>query len=753
MGIHTLKIKGMHCASCARVITKKISALSGVESVSVNYGSEKARVAFDPNTVSIDAMNAEIGKLGYALMSEEVSENTENAIKGAKDDPEFLHLEQKAHVMMPISIFIFCAMMWEIVAKTFASMPNVPFPMPIWTVVLMIISTGALFWVGNAYLLGVVRFFRYGAANMDTLIGIGTLTAYLYSLMITLFPSVIVLWRIPDYTYFDVTIVVIGFITLGKYLEARSKKKTGAAVEQLLHLQAKTALVIRDGKEVHIPIADVRIDDVIIVKPGSKIPVDGTIIEGASFVDESMITGEPMPDEKKVGDSVFSGTINTSGSFVFRATKVGSETLLSQIIKMVEEAQASKAPVEALADTVSGIFVPVVLGIAVVSLLLWLTVGAQYLGFSQALSLGIVSFVSVLVIACPCALGLATPTAIIVGIGKGAQNGILIKDAATLERLHTADVVVVDKTGTITAGKPVVSDIETVSGFDRIHFVEILASLESKSEHPIAHAIGEYVREHSISIQDVQLFSASQGKGVQGMIDGKTYYAGNAQLMREHGVSFDAEMIGRYSAQGKTPILLSEGNQLLGFVMVSDEIKSESKRAVERLHKLGMRVIMMTGDDEQTAKHIASNAGIDEVIAHVLPQDKAHRIQELQSEGKIVVMVGDGVNDAPALSRADVGVAMGTGTDIAIESAGIILLHGDISKFVKAITLSKVTMRGVKQNLFWAFVYNIIGIPLAAGVLYPVFGWLLNPIFAGLAMALSSVSVVLNALRIKTQKI
>lgn len=749
MVTHTFKIKGMHCASCARVITKKVSALSGVKSVSVNYGSEKARVVFNPADVSIDVMNVEIGKLGYGFISEE----TDGKKQEKENDLELLQIERKAHIMTPIAVFVFCLMMWEIAARTFSSIPNMPIPMSIWSVALMIISTVAIFWAGNAYLLGVVRFFRYGSANMDTLIGIGTLTAYLYSMMITLFPFIAVAWRIPEYVYFDVTIVVIGFITLGKYLELRSKKKTGAAVEKLLHLQAKTALVIRNSKEIEVPIADVRIGDAVIVKPGSKIPVDGVIMEGSSFVDESMITGEPMPSEKKNGDTVFSGTMNTQGSFVFQASKVGHETLLSQIIRMVEDAQASKAPVEALADRISGVFVPVVLVIATLSLIAWLTVGSHHLGFSQALSLGIVSFVSVLVIACPCALGLATPTAIIVGIGKGAQNGILIKDAAALEQLHAANIVVVDKTGTVTSGKPAIADVNIVSDFDRTQFFEILASIENKSEHPIAHAIMEYARKYAVSLRDVQEFSAFQGKGVCGTMEGKTYFAGSAQFMRDQGVSFDSEAISQYSAQGKTPVLLSEGNIFLGFVMISDTIKPESKQAVEKLHALGMRVVMMTGDDEYTARYIASQTGIDEVIAHVLPQDKANKIREFQSQGKSVVMVGDGINDAPALSSADVGVAMGTGTDIAIESANVILLRGNILKLVKSIALSKATMKGVKQNLFWAFAYNIIGIPLAAGALYPVFGWLLNPVFAGLAMAFSSVSVVLNALRIKTQKI
>jgi Cu2+-exporting ATPase/Cu+-exporting ATPase len=546
---------------------------------------------------------------------------------------------------------------------------------------------------------------------------------------------------------------VIGFITLGKYLEIRSKKKTGDAIEKLLNLQAKTALVIRDGKEIEISIQDVKHGDLIIVKPGSKIPVDGTIVEGVSFVDESMVTGEPMPVQKKIGDNVVSGTMNTSGSFTFKATKVGSETLLAQIIKMVEDAQGSKAPIQALADKISSVFVPTVLVIAFITLGTWLIIGSQYLGFSQALSLGLVSFVGILVIACPCALGLATPTAIIVGVGKGAKEGILIKDAATLEKLHKVNTIVVDKTGTITKGKPTLVDIQNVSDFNDNDFVSILASLEKKSEHPIAHAIVNYAQEKNISTSDVSDFESIQGKGLKGSIKGIEYFVGNAKLISDLKVSFDTTKLNEFTSQGKTPVILATKDKVLGFVMVADEIKQESKKAIADLHKLGIKIVMLTGDDEKTAKYIASLVGIDDVVAHVLPQDKLTKIKELQSQGRVVAMAGDGVNDAPALAQADVGIAMGTGTDVAIESAGITLLGGDISKLVKAIKLSKITMRGIKQNLFWAFIYNVVGIPLAAGVFYPIFGWVLNPIFAGFAMAMSSVSVVSNSLRIKAKKI
>ncbi|KKS04501.1 MAG: ATPase, E1-E2 type:Copper-translocating P-type ATPase:Heavy metal translocating P-type ATPase, partial [Candidatus Nomurabacteria bacterium GW2011_GWA2_41_25] len=552
---------------------------------------------------------------------------------------------------------------------------------------------------------------------------------------------------------------------LGKYLEAKSKLKTGDAIEKLLNLQAKTALVIQNGKEMEIPVNEVKHGDLIIVKPGAKIPVDGVITEGGSFIDESMVTGEPMPAQKKVGDNVVAATINTTGSFTFKATKVGSETLLAHIIKMVEEAQGSKAPIQALADKISSIFVPIVLIVSFIALGAWLLFGTGPLGFSQALSYGLVSFVGVLVIACPCALGLATPTAIIVGVGKGAREGILIKDAATLEKLHKVDTVIVDKTGTITIGKPTLVDLVSLSiNTKNEEIISILASLEKKSEHPIAHAIVNYAQDpegkgtssgarKNIPLKNVFNFESIQGKGIKGTIDGKEYFAGNAKLIEDLKLPFDNLKLEQYTAQGKTPIILATKEKVLGFVMVADEIKTESKQAVLDLHKLGIKIVMLTGDDEKAAKYMASLVGIDDIVAHVLPADKLLKIKELQEKGHIVAMAGDGVNDAPALAQADVGIAMGTGTDVAIESAGITLLGGDISKLVKAIKLSKITMRGIKQNLFWAFIYNIVGIPLAAGLFYPIFGWLLSPVFAGFAMAMSSVSVVGNSLRIKSKKL
>ncbi|OHA17832.1 MAG: copper-translocating P-type ATPase [Candidatus Taylorbacteria bacterium RIFCSPHIGHO2_01_FULL_45_63] len=773
MNTKTYKVKGMHCASCASIIEKTFKKTDGVQSVEVNYGTETAKVVFDESKTNPHHLSQKIEKLGYSLDLNQYTSRDQSGPSaeemGMSESEHATHLgltqskkeklaevaDMKAKVFSAIPLAILAAfiMVYDILIQ-YGFVPRMSVTVDeFFHHLLPLMAAYALFVVGKPYLLGLYRFLRYGKANMDTLIGLGTVAAFLYSFAVTAFEETLRPFINVDYQYYDVTIVVITFITLGKYLEARSKIKTGDAIEKLLNLQAKTALVIRDGKEVEISINDVKHGDLIIVKPGAKIPVDGIVTGGSSYVDESMVTGEPMPAQKKSGDSVVAGTINTSGSFTFKATKVGSETLLAHIIKMVEEAQGSKAPIQALADKISGIFVPIVLVIAFVTLGLWLFFGTNSFGFSQALSFGLVSFIGVLVIACPCALGLATPTAIIVGVGKGAKEGILIKDAATLEKLHKVDTVIVDKTGTITIGKPTLVDIQNVSHLKDEEFVGILASLEKKSEHPIAHAIVHYAIEKNIQTGDVSLFEGIKGKGLKGSVNGVEYYAGNVKLVTDLGLTFDISKIDRFTAEGKTPVILATKEKVLGFVMVSDEIKPESKQAVFDLHALGIKVIMLSGDDERAAKHMASLAGIDDVVAHVLPEDKLQKIKELQSRGKIVAMAGDGVNDAPALAIADVGIAMGTGTDVAIESAGITLLGGDISKLVKAIKLSKLTMRGIKQNLFWAFIYNIVGIPLAAGVFYPIFGWLLSPVFAGFAMAMSSVSVVSNSLRIKAKRL
>jgi len=776
----TFKIKGMHCASCAVNIERALKKSVGVTDAQVNYATETAQLVFDETKTNPNQLSKIMEPLGYSLIINEPTALTKEAaaMGMSPDAPPFAEasegrhaahlglreskaeklaelqaMKQKLLIALPITIISAIVMTWDILV-TLGQVAAMPITLSEFTHHLMpLLALYMLVVVGQPYLLGLYRFLRYGRANMDSLIGLGTVAAFIYSFAVTAFEEALKPYINVETNYYDVTIIVIAFITLGKYLEARSKIKTGDAIEKLLNLQAKVALVRRDGQEREIPVSEVVHGDLIIVKPGGKIAVDGLIIEGASYVDESMITGESMPTTKTIGDAVVAGTINTTGTFVFKATKVGSETVLAHIIKMVETAQSSKAPIQKLADQISGVFVPVVLVFAFVALTTWLLVGTATLGFAPALSLGLVSFVSILVIACPCALGLATPTAIIVGVGKGAQAGILIKDAATLEKLHKVDTVVVDKTGTLTKGKPEFISIQNFSKQSDADLISILASLEQKSEHPIATAIIQYSQTKQWPILAVTNFEALKGKGVRGVINGVEYFAGSTKLVAGLGLQFDALGLSAQTEAGQTPVVLATGQRVLAVVMIADALKPEALEAISQLHQKGIKVVMLTGDNQQTAEFIARQLNIDEVVAEVLPEDKLKKIKALQAKGRVVAMAGDGVNDAPALAQADVGIAMATGTDVAIESAGITLLHGDISKLVKAIKLSKMTMTGVKQNLFWAFVYNVVGIPLASGVFYPFLGWLLSPVFAGLAMALSSVSVVGNSLRIKAKKL
>lgn len=742
----------MHCASCAGIIEKTLKKAEGVSAVSVNYGTESATIEFDDAKTNLNALSAMIEPLGYSLDSGE-GHGERLDVNQSKHEKmmELARMKMGVLSMLPLAFISIGIMSWDALMLAGAA-PDMPRVVEVFFHHLLpVMATYALFVAGKPYLLGVYRFFRYGKANMDTLIGLGTSAAFLYSFILTAFEEVLAPYVNVDQTYYDVTIVIIAFIVLGKYLEVRSKQKTGDAIEQLLRLQAKTALVIREGRETEIALSDVVRNDVIVVKPAGRIPVDGEVIEGSSYVDESVVTGEPMPVKKSVGDMVVSGTMNTEGSFRFRATKVGAETMLSRIIAMVEEAQGSRAPIQALADRISAVFVPIVLGIACVALVGWIGIGTQYFGFSQALSYGLVSFVSVLVIACPCALGLATPTAIIVGVGKGARAGILVKDAATLETLHRVDTIAFDKTGTITKGTPELVSIRVLADRDESSVLQIVASLEATSEHPIAKAMLRSASEKNISVLPITDFLAVKGKGVQGILGSETYFVGNGALMDSIGVTYDREMVDCAAAEGKTPVLVASATKILAMLLVADAVKDGAAVMVRSLHRQHLRVVMITGDHAATAAAIAKDVDIDDVIAGVLPDGKRDVIQKLQAEGRRVAMVGDGVNDAPALAQADVGIAMATGTDVAIESAGITLLHGNIANVPKAIVLSRMTMRGIKQNLFWAFFYNVIGIPLAAGIFFPFFGWLLSPVFAGIAMAFSSVSVVANSLRITTK--
>ena len=729
----------MHCASCSQVIEMTLAKVAGIKKITSNYASEKASIEFVDKPLSLDVINGYIRPYGYELV--EISKDT------LSKEAELRVKKIQVLVSLPIALIVFIYMLLGIELV----------PMETYNLILFILSIFFMIFLSKPYLLGVVRFVRYRVANMDTLVGIGVFTSFIFSTLILFFPSIRDSLKLPLITYFDVTIVVLSFINLGKYLESNSKQKTGEAIKKLIGLQSKTAIIEKDGKEVEVMIGLVNINDIVIVKPGTKIPVDGEIVFGTSSIDTSMITGESIPQDKAIGDKVIGGTINKQGYLKIKALKLGSESTLSQIIKLVENAENSKAPVQKFADKISSIFVPAVLIISVVSLIAWLTIAPQFMPFSSALSNGILCFVGVLVIACPCALGLATPTAIIVGVGKGATNGILIKNAESLEKLHKVDTLITDKTGTLTKGKPELTYQKTYKdnklGLKENEILEILASLENNSEHPISKAITSYAKTNSIKLIKTTDFINLEGKGISGTINGNKYYACNTKLAEELKVEFDSKYINELTSEGKTPILLTTSNEILGIFAVSDSLKTNAKETIEELHKLGIKVILVTGDHKNTAEYISKQVGIDEVYSETHPKDKLEIIKKLQLEGKFVAMAGDGINDAPALAGSNVGISMSTGSDIAIESSDITLLDGDIGKITKAIKLSKMTMNTIKQNLFWAFVYNIIGIPLAAGLFFPIFGILLNPAFAGLAMALSSVSVVTNSLRLKIQKL
>lgn len=754
MSSETYSVKGMHCASCASIIQKKLSKVEGITEVNVNLATETAKLEFEGNGLPPEALNEIINKYGYSLEVEKppaaFSAAVSDSTKKREEKESELHNQlRKVQLALPVALVVFLLMMWDIGSMFLHAIPHLPISMELLNILFMLLSTWMVFYTGKPFLHGIVMFVRSGAASMDTLIGIGTVTAYLYSAIITLIPSVKEFLHAPDSTYFDVTIVVIGFVLLGKYLEARSKMKTGEAIEKLFSLQAKSALVERGGVEVNIPVEQVRKGETVIVKPGEKLPVDGIITSGYSAIDESMVTGESIPVDKKAGDKVIGGTINKQGSFTFTASNVGSYTVLARIIRMVEEAQGSKAPIQHIADKVAAIFVPVVLILAVLTFVVWLTVGTSYLGFSAGLSYAVMGLVGILVIACPCALGLATPTAIIVGIGKGAEYGILIRNAESLEKLSSIDTVVFDKTGTITTGTPKVTDIISLDRESSVtSLLQLAATIESRSEHPLAQAIVEAARKQQLIPGDITNFRALEGIGVTAMI---------ANIPVTIRKPLESEKVipelKKLQEEGKTVAVIEENGTAKGLIALSDTVKEQAREAVAVLHRKGLKVIMLTGDNLLAANYMARQVGIDEVIAEVLPQEKAKKIMELQAEGRKVVMAGDGINDAPALAQADVGIAMATGTDVAIESAGITLLKGDINKVAQAITLSRATMRVIRQNLFWAFIYNIVGIPLAAGALFPLWGIFLNPVFSGLAMAGSSVSVVSNSLRLKGKKL
>ncbi len=743
----------MHCASCASVISKKISKLNGVSDVTVNFATEKAIIVFDQDKLSDEIINNQVKPLGYSLSPlvefGKIKKEKSTSGEGKKKNRDLEKQKNRAQFVLPLTLLVFFVMMWDIAAQVFVLVPNLPLPMDLFNAIAMIVATIFMFWIGQPFISGVSRFIFYRAANMDTLIGLGTLTAYLYSAIIFFLPAIREYWDLPDYTFFDVTIVVIGFVTWGKYMENKAKYKTGEAIEKLLSLQAKTATVIRGNQEIEVPLAEVNVGDLIIVKPGAKIPVDGKIIAGQTSIDESMITGEPMPIDKTVGDLVVGGTINKQGNIRFEASRIGADTMLSQIVKMVEDAQGSKAPIQKLVDQISAFFVPIALLIAALSFSAWLIFGVNSLGFSGALSFAILSLVGVLVIACPCALGLATPTAVVVGVGKGAQNGILIKNADSLQFLSQVDAMVIDKTGTITNGKPEVVEIIVCDEVYKIEDILIFAaSVEKLSAHPLAEAIIKEAEKRGLSFLPASDFESLDGIGVRAVVSGKRIY-----IHRPDKDEVVSEQLKKIQQQGRTTVLLDIDGKLSGIFVISDTIKVDAKKVIAKLRKNNIKIFMLTGDNHLAASQIAEQAGITEVISEVLPGDKAQKIKELQQAGLVVAMVGDGINDAPALTQADVGIAMATGSDIAIESAGVTIIGGDLKKLAQAVKLSQATMRTIKQNLFWAFIYNLIGIPLAAGLFYPIWGITLNPIFAGLAMVGSSLSVVSNSLRLKIKNL
>lgn len=741
-----LKINGMTCAACAARIEKVVGKMDGVEEISVNLATEKATVSFDADKTALNEIKDRIEKAGYG--AEEIKETKRVDEDKLQKEKEIRTLWTKFTVSAIFAIPLLYFAMGSMLMWLRFPIPSFVDPMmvPMNYAIMQILLTIPIVIAGYRFYTVGYKAMINRSPNMDSLIAMGTTAAIVYSLY-SVFQIAQGNADAVEGLYFETAGVIITLILLGKSLEAVSKGRTSEAIKKLMGLAPKTAIVIRDGKEYEVPIEEVEMGHIILVKPGEKIPVDGVVMEGNTSVDESMLTGESIPVEKKADDQVYAASLNKNGMIKFKATKVGGDTALAQIIKLVEEAQGTKAPIAQMADIVSGYFVPIVFGIAALAFLGWFLSG-------ETLVFSLTIFIAIMVIACPCALGLATPTAIMVGTGKGAEYGILIKGGEALETTHKINTIVFDKTGTITEGKPEVTDIITVSGTDRNELLQLAASAEKGSEHPLGEAIVNAAEKENLEFLKLDGFYAVPGHGIEVMVKEVPILLGNKKLMEERNISLSelAEESDRLAGEGKTPMYVAMNQQLAGIIAVADVVKPSSLKAIERLQDMGIEVAMITGDNRKTAEAIAKQVGIDRVLAEVLPQDKSNEVKKLQAEGKKVAMVGDGINDAPALVQADIGIAIGSGTDVAMESADIVLMKSDLMDVPTAIQLSKSTIRNIKQNLFWAFGYNVIGIPVAAGLLHIFGGPLLNPIFAAAAMSLSSVSVLTNALRLKRFK-
>lgn len=741
----SLPVEGMTCASCVARVEKALKKVEGISEVNVNLATEKVTLSYDPALTDVTKFTQVVEDAGYKLLTPAQDETSAEAdeIESASD------LRHKEAYRRLRNEFVFSAVLSiPIMIVSMLMMTDwfrnlVPLTMEEINKLLFLGSTLVIFISGKRFFSSSWKIAKHFSADMNTLVAVGTGTAYLYSTIAVLFPELLNITDAGGHIYFDTAVIIITLILMGKLLEAGAKSKTSSAIKKLLGLQPKTARVIRSSGQIDIPIKDVVSGDIIIVRPGEKIPVDAVITDGYSSIDESMITGESIPVEKTTGAKVIGGTINKNGSLTIKAEAVGKDSVIARIVKLVEEAQGSKAPIQSLADKVASVFVPTVIGIAALTFLAWYFIGG--IPFTAAM----LNFIAVMVIACPCALGLATPTAIMVGTGLGASNGIMIKNAESLERLISVTTVIFDKTGTITIGKPVVTDLITKNGTDETMLLQAAASLEAKSEHPLGAAIVDYAASRNLVLSEVSRFISLTGSGIEAGFNGSDVLVGNSSLMKERGIEIDTEtsaQIEALSAEGKTAILVSFDNKLSGIIAEADVIRSETAQVISGLKKKNIHTVLVTGDNKRTAEAIAKQAGIEDVYSEVLPSDKAEIVKKLQSRGEVIAMVGDGINDSPALAQADVGIAIGTGTDIAIESADITLINGNIKEILSTLNLSKKTINTIKQNLFWAFIYNVIGIPLAA------LG-LLNPMIAAAAMAMSSVSVVTNSLRLKKARL